>query len=147
MKNLISLCIVALLSTNILFAQATDDNEIKIDQEGDTLKLYIDQIGFGNKIGGDDASSGSPSNMAITGSGLEFDLDFTGNSNLDLPIRLFNSTTVNNPETSLPILFTKFATQSTVPPVAKRSSTIAYELNFFIAFFWIVRVFFPYSKL
>ena len=67
MKNLISLCIVALLSTNILFAQATDDNEIKIEQEGDTLKLYIDQIGFGNKVGGDDARSGSPSNMAITG--------------------------------------------------------------------------------
>ena len=60
MKKLISLCIIALLSTNILFAQATDDNEIKIEQEGDTLKLYIDQIGFGNKVGGDDASSGSP---------------------------------------------------------------------------------------
>ena len=82
MKNLISLCIVALLSTNILFAQATDDNEIKIEQEGDTLKLYIDQIGFGNKVGGDDASGGSPSNMSITGSGLEFDLDFLGNSNI-----------------------------------------------------------------
>ena len=82
MKKLISLCIVALLSTNILFAQATDDNEIKITQTGDTLKLYIDQIGFGNKIGGDDASGGSLSNMAITGSGLEFDLDFTGNQNV-----------------------------------------------------------------
>ena len=82
MKKLISLCVIALLSTNILFAQATDDNEIKIEQEGDTLKLYIDQIGFGNKIGGDDASGGSLSNMAITGSGLEFDLDFTGNSNV-----------------------------------------------------------------
>ena len=43
MKKLISLCIIALLSTNILFAQATDDNEIKIEQEGDTLKLYIDK--------------------------------------------------------------------------------------------------------
>ena len=82
MKKLISLCVIALLSTNILFAQATDDNEIKITQTGDTLKLYIDQIGFGNKVGGDDASSGSPSNMAITGSGLEFDLDFLGNSNI-----------------------------------------------------------------
>ena len=51
MKKLISLCIIALLSTNILFAQATDDNEIKIEQEGDTLNPYIDQIGFGNKVG------------------------------------------------------------------------------------------------
>ena len=59
MKKLISLTLGLLLSTNILFAQATDDNEIKIEQEGDTLKLYIDQIGFGNKVGGDDESSGS----------------------------------------------------------------------------------------
>ena len=59
MKKIISLCVIALMSTNILFAQATDDNEIKITQTGDTLKLYIDQIGFGNKIGGDDASGGS----------------------------------------------------------------------------------------
>ena len=47
MKKLISLSLIALLSTNILFAQATDDNEIRIDQEGDTLTLYIDQIGYG----------------------------------------------------------------------------------------------------
>ena len=76
------LSIALLLSTTFVFAQATDDNEIKITQSGDTLKLYIDQIGFGNKIGGDDASSGSLSAMAITGSSLEFDLDFTGNQNV-----------------------------------------------------------------
>ena len=45
------LSIVVLLSTSFVFAQATDDNEIKITQTGDTLKLYVDQIGFGNKIG------------------------------------------------------------------------------------------------
>ena len=76
------LSIVILLSTSFVFAQATDDNEIKITQEGDTLKLYVDQIGFGNKIGGDDFSSGSGSAMSITGSSLEFDLDFTGNQNV-----------------------------------------------------------------
>jgi len=70
-----------LVSTSSLFAQATDDNEIKITQSGDTLELYIDQIGFGNKIGGDDFSSGS-SAMVITGSSLEFDLDFAGNQNI-----------------------------------------------------------------
>ncbi len=64
-----------LLSTSFVFAQATDDNEIKITQTGDTLKLYVDQIGFGNKIGGDNFSSGSGSVMAITGSSLAFDLD------------------------------------------------------------------------
>ena len=76
------LSIALLLSTTFVFAQATDDNEIKITQSGDTLKLYVDQIGFGNKIGGDDASGGSLSAMAITGSSLEFDLDFTGNQNV-----------------------------------------------------------------
>ena len=76
------LSIALLLSTSFVFAQATDDNEVKITQSGDTLKLYIDQIGFGNKIGGDDASGGSLSAMSITGSSLEFDLDFTGNQNV-----------------------------------------------------------------
>ena len=76
------LSIVLLLSTSFVFAQATDDNEIKITQTGDTLKLYVDQIGFGNKIGGDDASGGSLSVMSITGSSLEFDLDFAGNQNV-----------------------------------------------------------------
>jgi len=70
-----------LVSTSFVFAQATDDNEIKITQSGDTLELYIDQVGFGNKIGGDDFSSGS-SAMNITGSSLEFDLDFVGNQNI-----------------------------------------------------------------
>jgi len=83
MNKILSISLALLMSTNILFAQATDDNEIKITQSGDTLKLYIDQVGFGNKIGGDNASSGNlGSAMAITGSSLEFDLDFTGNSNI-----------------------------------------------------------------
>ena len=81
MKKLISL--ILLMSTGFVFAQATDDNEIKITQTGDTLKLYIDQVGFGNKIGGDNGSSGSVSSaMSITGATLEFDLDFSGNNNV-----------------------------------------------------------------
>tara|TARA_R100001460_G_scaffold4800_1_gene13434 strand:- start:8332 stop:9066 length:735 start_codon:yes stop_codon:yes gene_type:complete len=75
------LSIALLLSTSFIFAQATDDNEILIEQSGDTLKLYIDQIGFGNKIGGTDFSSSS-SDLVITGSSLEFDLDFLGNQNI-----------------------------------------------------------------
>ena len=70
------------MSTSFVFAQATDDNEIKITQTGDTFKLYIDQVGFGNKIGGDDASGGTLSSMSITGATLEFDLDFTGDQNI-----------------------------------------------------------------
>ena len=79
-KKILSLAFI--LSTPFVFAQSTDDNEIKITQTGDTLKLYVDQVGFGNKVGGDDASSGSLSAMSITGSSLEFDLDFTGNQNI-----------------------------------------------------------------
>ena len=81
-KKLLSLSLVALLSTNSLFAQATDDNEIMIEQSGDTLTLYIDQVGWGNKIGLDDYSTGSGSNMTIDGSSLEIDLDMIGNQNL-----------------------------------------------------------------
>ena len=69
------LSLVLLMSTAFVFAQSTDDNEIKITQTGDTLSLTIDQIGFGNKVGGDDGSSGSLSSMTITGSPLTFDLD------------------------------------------------------------------------
>jgi hypothetical protein len=78
MKKLISL--ILLLSTTTIFAD-TDDNEIIITQVGDTLKLYIDQEGFGNKIGGNNFQS-SGTAMLITGATLEFDLDFTGNSNI-----------------------------------------------------------------
>lgn len=87
MKKLISL--ILLLSTTTIFAD-TDDNEIIITQTGDTLKLYIDQEGFGNKIGGNDFSSSSTA-MLITGATLEFDLDFTGNSNI-----LFGPVTADN---------------------------------------------------
>ena len=81
MKKLISLSVMLLMSTTFIFAQATDDNEVKITQVGDTLKLYIDQVGFGNKIGGNDFSSSSTA-MTITGSTLELDLDFNGNQNI-----------------------------------------------------------------
>ena len=50
-------------------AQATDDNEINIDQTGDTLTLFIDQYGYGIKIGLDDFSSSS-SPMSVTGTSL-----------------------------------------------------------------------------
>jgi len=80
MNKLLSLLLV--MSTSFVFAQATDDNEIKITQTGDTLRLYIDQVGFGNKIGGDDASGGTLSSMSITGTTLDFDLDFTGDQNI-----------------------------------------------------------------
>lgn len=88
MNKLISFCLIAIMSTPILFAQSTDDNEIKITQTGDTLDLYIDQIGFGNKIGSDATATAA---MTITGATLDFDLDFLGNSN-----KLFGSVTADS---------------------------------------------------
>ena len=73
--------LVLLFSTSLAFAQATDDNEINIDQEGDTLTLYIDQYGYGNKMGLDNFASDS-SAMVITGSTLTFNIDQIGNENL-----------------------------------------------------------------
>ena len=63
------------------FAAASDDNEINIAQVGDTLTLYIDQVGYGNKIGLDNFDSSS-SAMPITGSSLTFNIDQIGNENL-----------------------------------------------------------------
>ena len=76
------LSLVLLLSTSFVFAQATDDNEVMITQTGDTLKLYIDQIGFGNKVGLNDYSSGSGTAMTITGATLDINIDMIGNQNL-----------------------------------------------------------------
>ena len=73
--------------------------------------------------------------------------DSIGKSNLDLPSKLLNSTTVKSPKIFLPFLLSNVETQLTVPPVARRSSTMAKELNFLRAFFCIEREFSPYSKL
>jgi len=79
--NRILLGLTLLFSTSFIYAAATDDNEININQEGDTLTLLIDQIGYGNKIGLNDFSSSS-SPMVITGTTLNFNIDQQGNENL-----------------------------------------------------------------
>ena len=76
------LSILLLMSSTFVFAQATDDNEVMITQTGDTFKLYVDQIGFGNKIGLNNYSSGSGANMTIAGVSLDINIDMIGNQNL-----------------------------------------------------------------
>ena len=78
--KIIGLSLLCVFSFNAI-AQATDDNEINIDQTGDTLTLYIDQYGYGNKIGLDDFSSSS-SPMSVTGSSLNINIYQIGNENL-----------------------------------------------------------------
>ena len=73
-------------------AAAATDNEIFIQQTGDTLKLYIDQVGYGNKACGTLNSSVCNSDWVITGHTLTIDIDQIGNSNkLIGPIILTNS--------------------------------------------------------
>jgi len=72
---------LSLFFSSLSFAQASDDNEINIAQVGDTLTLYIDQVGYGNKMGLDNFESSSAA-MPITGSSLTFNIDQIGNENL-----------------------------------------------------------------
>jgi len=81
-KFLLSILLLCGMSTSFVFAAATDDNEVMVTQVGDTLKLYVDQIGFGNKMGLNNFSSGSGANMTITGITLDFNIDMIGNQNL-----------------------------------------------------------------
>ena len=81
-KKLLSLIFLGFLSTNIHYLHA-DDNEIRIDQSGDTLTLLIDQVGFGNTIS---QTNGGSDKMVITGTTLSFNIDQIGNSN-----KIFNS--------------------------------------------------------
>ena len=69
----------ALLFSGLVYANT--DNEIYIEQSGDTLTLTIDQIGYGNKMCGTVSSGACATDMTITGSNITFNLDQTGNSN------------------------------------------------------------------
>lgn len=70
--------VLAMFSSVNVLAQSATDNEILIEQVGDTLDLTIIQQGYGNKISGD---SSQGSDMVITGSTLTIDLDQVGNNN------------------------------------------------------------------
>lgn len=76
LKN--SLAILALAFCGTAYPQSATDNEILIEQVGDTLNLTINQQGYGNKISGDSLQG---SDLVITGSTLNIDLDQVGNNN------------------------------------------------------------------
>ena len=79
-KKLNSLLFVLLLSAGYVLADASD-NEIFLEQEGDTLVLTIDQVGYGNKFCGTISSGACATDMTITGSNLTLNLDQLGNGN------------------------------------------------------------------
>ncbi len=93
MKMLNKFLLFALFTPTLLFAQATTDNEIRIDQTGDTLTLTIDQIGYGNKLCGTLNSGLCASDMVLQGSTLNVNFDMIGNMNkIYGPVILDNST-------------------------------------------------------
>ena len=79
-KKLNSLLFVLMLSAGLVLADASD-NEIFLEQEGDTLILTIDQVGYGNKFCGTISSGACATDMTITGSNITFNLDQLGNGN------------------------------------------------------------------
>ena len=83
-----------LLCPVVLYA-GTNDNEIKLDQSGDTLKLYVDQIGYGNKICGSISSGACASDWVLTGNTVTMDIDMIGNLNQIFGPTLFDSTDVD----------------------------------------------------
>jgi|MEHZ01.5.fsa_nt_MEHZ011585852.1_76 hypothetical protein len=70
------------------------DNEIFLTQSGDTLQLTIEQVGYGNRIGGTDFS-GTPADMDITGSGVDMTVKQTGNLNILFGPLITDNSTIN----------------------------------------------------
>lgn len=83
-----------LLCPVIVFAGA-NDNKILLDQSGDTLKLYVDQIGYGNKLCGSISSSDCATDWVLTGNTVTMDIDMIGNLNQIFGPTLFDSTDVD----------------------------------------------------
>ena len=81
MKMLNKFLALVLFTPTLLFAAATTDNEIKIDQTGDTLTLTIDQIGYGNKLCGAISSGVCGTAMIINGTTNNLNFDMIGNLN------------------------------------------------------------------
>ena len=83
-----------LLCPLVVFGGA-NDNEIVLDQSGDTLKLYVDQIGYGNKICGTISSGACATPWTLTGNTVTMDIDMIGNLNQVFGPTLFDSTDVD----------------------------------------------------
>ena len=81
MKILNKIFFLTLCTPALLWAVATTDNEIKIDQAGDTLTLTIDQIGYGNKLCGTITSNNCNAAMVLTGTSVNLNIDMIGNLN------------------------------------------------------------------
>ena len=78
MKNLKLMSIVMLILSVSIYG---DDNEIYIDQSGDTSNIDLEQLGSGNIIGGLDSTAGSLTPLDLDGDSLNLILNQIGDSN------------------------------------------------------------------
>lgn len=77
------------------FAQSASENEIFINQSGDSLTLTIDQIGYGNKVCGSLTSGVCASDWTLTGGSLTINIDQLGNSNQLFGPTIFDSSSID----------------------------------------------------
>ena len=73
--------VMAILLSPSVFGAAATDNEIWIEQSGNTFVATFDQFGYGNKVGGTLSSGVVATDMTITGSSLTMNIDQVGNNN------------------------------------------------------------------
>lgn len=64
--------------SGVLFAA---DNEVSIDQAGDTLNIDVEQLGSGNIIGGTTAVAGNMTPLDLDGATMTLDINQIGSSN------------------------------------------------------------------
>lgn len=81
--------------SNAVVAGDANDNEIFIAQSGDNVELTIQQIGAGNKYGGDDFS-GTSADMTMTVSNSYLDIKLDGDYNKMFGTIATTGSTINN---------------------------------------------------
>ena len=67
-----------MLSASLIYG---DDNEIYIDQSGDTANIDLEQLGSANIIGGLDSTAGNLNPLDLDGDNLTLDINQIGGSN------------------------------------------------------------------
>jgi len=76
--NTLKLMTLVLMSSASLYGA---DNEIYIDQSGDTANIDLEQLGSSNIIGGLESSAGSLNPLDLDGASLTLDINQIGDSN------------------------------------------------------------------
>ena len=98
MNRLIKFILVGIFTCVPTFAWgavSATDNEIAIQQTGDTFKLTVDQIGYGNKLCGTLSSNICATDWIVTGTTLVINIDQVGNSNQLFGPTLLDTSTID----------------------------------------------------